>query len=323
MRSVFQAVFAILLVFLFVEIWLGFPRHLETKSEDTPTESNVAAGPQEAGRKMQGVHLVESQAGARDWELFADSAVGTEGKGTWDLKTVKVHFFSEKGVQFTVTGDTGRIDTKTKDIEIRGKVVTKSSNGYQFFSPSVSFESQKRILRSPEKVKMIGPSDEQGTGLVLEGESMETSMDDSLMKIHENVVASKKFRDGKKFKITSQNAEFSGKSNLALFKEQVAIQLDSMKMEGPEAQFQYRSGSDFLQSILVKGGVRVSDFDKYATSDSVRFDPLDNRYILSGNPRVVQNNDEIFGEQITLIDGGRKVRVEKVKARVEKNLEQE
>jgi lipopolysaccharide export system protein LptA len=89
-------------------------------------------------------------------------------------------------------------------------------------------------------------------------------------------------------------------------------------MEGPEASFEYGSGIDILQSVQVKGGVKVSDLDKYATSDSVQFDPEQNKFTFKGRPRVVQNNDEITGDQIVFIDGGKKVKVEKSRVQVEK-----
>lgn len=302
-----------------MEILLGFPIHLESQQEATVSTSQqdltLNTG---AEQQMKGVHLVESRLGNRDWELFAEAADGYQGKGTWELKNVRVLFYNEDKVQFTVTGLRGAIDGKTKDMNIAGDVQTLSSNGYRFQAPSVNYQASARILKSPEKVKMMGPPDTAGKTLLLEGDRMETHVDDSLMTIRSNVSAQKTLPSGKDFLIRSQGAEFSGKSNQARFFDQVSIEVDTMKMEGPEANFQYDKGTDFLSSVMLKGGVKVSDMDKFATSDTVQFDPLKNQFTLNGRPRMVQNSDEITGDQIVFIDGGKKVRVENIRARLEK-----
>jgi LPS export ABC transporter protein LptC/lipopolysaccharide transport protein LptA len=312
--------FALFVGFLFLEILLGFPVSLNSRTdEEAPPLQQDLSQISGAEQKMQGVHLVESKSGSRDWELFAEAAEGYQGKGTWELKNVKVLFYSGDIIQFTVTGETGSIDTKTKDMDIAGNVETISSNGYRFQAPAVKYLAQARLLRSSERVKMTGPPDAKGRSMILTGENMETQVDKSIMNIKEDVQASREFGDNdKKFLIKSQGAEFSGKSYSARFYGQVAIELDSMKMEGPEANFQYDKGKDFLQSILVKGGVKVSDIDKYATSEQVRFEPNENKFVLNGHPRVVQNNDEIQGDQIVFIEGGKKVKVENIRARMDK-----
>ncbi|MNY67067.1 hypothetical protein D3C86_2045840 [compost metagenome] len=67
--------------------------------------------------------------------------------------------------------------------------------------------------------------------------------------------------------------------------------------------------------------MKVSDMDKYATSDSVNLDLLADKYTFKGKPKVIQNNDELSGEEIIFLDGGKKVKVEKVRAKMEKKDE--
>jgi len=174
------------------------------------------------------------------------------------------------------------------------------------------------VIKTPDAIKMLGPPDDRGKGMVLTGIGMDANVEQSLMKILNKVSASKDLNDGKQFQIQSNSAEFSGKDRRARFMEDVAIDVGSVKMQGPEAQFDYRPGVDILQSVVVKGGVKVSDVDKFATSDTVKFDPEQNKFTFNGRPRVVQNQDEITGEQIVFIDGGKKVKVEKIRAKVEK-----
>ena len=54
--------FSALLIFLFIEIWMGFPIQLEKGSEERllSAQTVVTAGPE---KKMENVHLVESRVG--------------------------------------------------------------------------------------------------------------------------------------------------------------------------------------------------------------------------------------------------------------------
>jgi lipopolysaccharide export system protein LptA len=73
---------------------------------------------------------------------------------------------------------------------------------------------------------------------------------------------------------------------------------------------------------MFSGGARVSDADKWATAQNVMVDFEKDRFIFRGHPRVVQNNDDLRGEEIVFLDGGKRVRVKGARARVdEKKLE--
>lgn len=328
-------IFVILLIALFVEVLIIFPSKLEhdeednyipmTREEREAFEKKKADEMAEeeknnptslvAGQKMKGVHLVESQKGIRDWELYADVAEGAQGTEAWQLKKIRVFFYNQEKVEFTVVGDEGKIDAKV--LQIRGHVVTKSTNGYEFKTPSVSYISASRQIRSPEQVSMSGPPDKTGGGIILTGSDMTAYVDTSKMVIHKQVKATKALKDGKRFEVTASSAEFSGKNNEARFLGTVRVNYDGMKLEGPEASFLYSAGANVLSSVAVIGGVKVSDADKFATSQSVNLDLLTNKYVFTGSPRVVQNNDELTGEQIIFLEGGKKVKVENVRAKVE------
>jgi len=321
-------IFVVLLVLLFVEVLIVFPKRLEKQAAEA--EADNAAKPVAtigpvpdpdgivlAEQKMKGIHLVESQQGKRDWELFSESAEGTQGAKSWKLKKVKVLFYTKEKVEFTVTGDEGRIDSKSKDLNIEGHVITRSENGYTFETPSIFYFAEKREIQSPQEVLMRGPKDSNGEGLILKGRKMVSYVAESRMVIKENVSAEKKTKEGKKFEITSTSAEFSGKNREARFLGNVKMNYNNMKLEGPEASFLYGSAENILSSVAIKGGVKVSDVDKFATADTVNLDLLADKYVFKGHPKVIQNNDELLGEEIVFLDGGKKVKVEKVNATVE------
>lgn len=329
--------FIILLGALFVEVLIIFPSRLEHEDEKAvrtrvEAQQKIAeekekrekeTGEKEktpsamAGQKMQGVHLVESQKGNRDWELFAVSAEGSQTAGTWRLNDVRVLFYNNEKVEFTVTGDSGTIDSKTRDLNIVGNVTTKSENGYNFQTPSIFYSSLTRLIESPEQVVMLGPSDASGGGMALRGRKMKVNVEQSKMLIQDKVQANKTMKNGKTFDVSASGAEFNGKNHEAKFLGTVQITYDNMKLEGPEAAFLYQAGANVLSTVNINGGVKVSDVDKFATSQSVNLDLLKNQYTFKGRPRVIQNSDELTGEEIVFLDGGKKVKVERVRAKVD------
>jgi LPS export ABC transporter protein LptC/lipopolysaccharide transport protein LptA len=323
-----------LMVFLFVEVLIIFPNRLEKNPEpeaerrttlskdvlqdsDTPSNEDTGGGIK-AEQRMKGVHLVESQQGKRDWELFSESATGSQGKGTWNLKQVRVLFYNMEKIEYTVTGDEGAIDSKTKDLRIRGHVVTKSANGYIFETPSIFYSAYDRRIESPEQVVMRGPRDGNGEGLHLRGSDMLVHVDQSRMLIRGKVTAEKELKDQKKLLVEADSAEFSGKNREARFIGKVSLTYNKMKIEGPEAVFGYSKNADILSTVQVLGGVKVSDVDKFASSDRLDVDVLQNILTFRGKPKIIQNDDELTGDEITFLDGGKRVKVNRVKARVER-----
>lgn len=306
--------FFALLVLLFIEILIVFPHQLEKKaSEKKQSEAPLAAPLQ----KMGGIHLVESQKGSRDWELFSENATGTPEQGTWNLNKVKVQYYNKDHIDFVVVGDTGVIEGKSKDMKINGNVVTRSDNGYVFQTETVLYEAQNRKITSPGKIKMTGPKDSEGSGLTLTGERMTVLVDENLMKIDNKVFAQRQLKDNKILMIKSEEAQFSGKSNEARFFKNVQIKYGDFLVNGPEAHFVYNPGSQFLDSVQVKGGIKVTGQDKVATSENLNIDLTKNLFRFLGRPKVVQNEDELRGEEIIFLDGGKQVKVQKVRARSE------
>jgi LPS export ABC transporter protein LptC len=296
-----------------VEIVVLAPKELGL----SPTEEVAAPQPapreNASGQVMQDVHLVEAKRGGKEWELWADKAVRPADNGEWTIEQVKVKFFAEGGVTYTVTGMKGNVVPNTNDIRIAGKVVTRSSNGYVFKTESVNYDSKSRMLKSPEAVEMSQENREEG-GLSLTGADMLANLANNEIKINRNVRARRKVAEGKIATILSERAIFSGRSNLAQFFGNVAIDVDSMRVTGPEAKFAYDPKTQQFESVEVGGGIRVTDTDKFATSSSVSVNFKQDRVVFNGGPRVVQNGDELVGDEIVFLEGGRKVEVSNAKA---------
>ena len=317
-------ILGLLFVILVIEIVIYAPKNLGLPGEDQtqqPHPSPIAGGA--SAQVMHDVHLVEAKADGKEWELWADKALGPKTNvEDWTIEKVRVKFFATNGVTYNTTGKKGNVVPAKKDIKIEGNVVTKSSNGYIFKTESAFYDSTSRKLTSPGDVEMTGPPDKEGGALHLTGAEMVVEHATNEITINRNVRARKKLKDGRTAIIQSQRAVFSGRSNLANFYGNVVIDFDTMRLTGPEAKFAYDPKTQKLESLEVGGGARVTDTDKFATANSVNVFFGDDRVVFKGAPRVVQRGDELVGDEIVFLEGGRKVQVSNAKAQLDpKNVE--
>lgn len=262
-------------------------------------------------QKMVGVHLVENSNNAKGWELYADEATGSSEE-LWVLKKVKVEFFNENESSFVVSGDVGEINGQTKNMVIRGQVITQSSNGYQFETNDMNYIAETKILTSDNLVRMLGPDDKNGAGFKLNGQGFRIDLAKNKMYIESNIEASKAV-DGKNFQVTSNAAEFSNKNQEALFSGNVFMKFDKTTITAPQAFFRYSEKQKALESILLKDQVVLKDEGKSAVCQQLLMNLVTDVMTLSGHPKVQMGEDEIQGEEIVFLEGGKKVKMNKVK----------
>lgn len=319
LRRVRQIVLGLLFMALIGEIVILAPKNLGEGEPNRENNTPVAPVNDEVGQTMKGVHLIEARDEDKEWELWADEARGHVDKEVWELDRVKALFFSKDGVVFKVTGNRGTVDVQSKNMKVEGNVVTTSSSGYVFKTQEVVYNSAQKLLSSQTKVRMRGPRDQQGDALRLIGNKMKADLNTSVMEVSHDVRGSKKFKDGKNMKIRSHRSEMNAKSHAAKFLGDVVIDVDSMRITGPEAEFIYDKKQKTVNSLDVSGGVKVSDVDKWASSDQLKVLLDKDQFIFNGRPRLIQNNDELIGEKIVFSNGGKRVRVIGAKAKVEKD----
>lgn len=270
-----------------------------------------------AGQVIRDAVMVEAKQDGKEIELWAARAMRPKDREEWTLDDVRVKFYATNGVSYTVTGKTGGVTTANYAMWIKGNVVTKSSNGYTFKSESVFYDPKIKRLTSPLQIQMEGPPDANGSRLYLDGEDMIADLLTNQLNVNRNVRARRKVQGEKTAQIQSNSAVFSGKSNLAAFKGNVIIDIESMRLTGPEARFAYDPLVHNLDSMTVAGGVRVTDADKSATSGSVSVFFKDDKYVFKGSPRVIQQQDELIGDEIVFLRGGKQVQVINAKAQVD------
>jgi LPS export ABC transporter protein LptC len=141
----------------------------------TPTTEKSAAipPPNTAGDiKLDRVRYTETHEGIKEWELEAESAVYFKEENTVQLEKIKAKFFGKNLETYVLQGGKGKFNTQTKEIEIFDGVKVDSSDGYQFLTRSLRYQSGKKELTTPDPVEMSGPQVHiQGIGLILEIDS--------------------------------------------------------------------------------------------------------------------------------------------------------
>ncbi len=297
---------------ILVEIQIISPSPLERTIEDlalTDSQSQLSEANKKNSveQKMLGVHLVENADNQKGWELFANEAVGSFDSHI-NLKNIRVHFFNENKSNFIVNGDTGEIDGSTKDIVIRGNVRTESANGYVFKTDTLRYIASKKIMTSLDKVTMLGPEDQNGSGFKLDGEKLLVDIVQNKMSILDKIVTTKVV-ESKDFKLTSVRADFTNNSREAKFSGDVRMNLGNAFMQAPVAFFNYNGKTNRLLRIMLKQGVDFSDDDKKGSSQELELNFLNNIMTMKGQPKVQRGEDEIKGYEIVFIDGGKKVKI--------------
>jgi LPS export ABC transporter protein LptC len=320
MKKASQYVLSLLFLLLIAEMVVFSPSELRDKKVDSLTDlqmdKKVEGASADIEQAMHAVHVIETKNESKEWELWADAAVGFRDQDNLELKKVKAKFFSDDGMTFDVTGEKGEVLTEKKNMLVDGGVITHSSTGYTFRTTKIEYDSEGRHLKSQTPVEVVGPRDRTGRSFYISGREMSAQLALGIVLIENDVKAKKTIQDDKSMSVTSQRVQLVGNDKSIKFSGQVVIDIDGMRITGPDAIFRYDSASDAIQTIELDGGVKVSDMNKWATSDKLNIDLLKNEYVFDGQPRVVQDNDELRGDRITFLNGGRKVKVQNAKIKV-------
>jgi lipopolysaccharide transport protein LptA len=217
-------------------------------------------------------------------------------------------------------------------MHIEGNVVTRTTEGYAFKTKSLSYSAKTKTLTTPDFVNLWGPKSEGRFELT--GVGLNADLQGSAMDILKNVHAIKDIASNgggtptmgaandnadevKTMTIKSEKSHVNGKTSEVHFQDNVQVDIEAIRMTGNEADFLYDKKTHGLTSLLMHGNVRVTDQEHWASSQYAQVLFKKNEFILYGNPRIDQNGNEMRGEEIRFLKGGKEVRVSKAKARVE------
>ena len=120
---------------------------------------------------LKEVRLTEVKAGNRQWEIKAKSAQYFKDKNLALLTEVEAVFFAKDGRQFSVRGDSARFNTDTKEVQIEGNIVAKSSEGYELRTNSVKYSQDSHRISTSDEVAISSST------LALSGKGMVIDLD--------------------------------------------------------------------------------------------------------------------------------------------------
>ncbi|MCX7978884.1 MAG: LPS export ABC transporter periplasmic protein LptC, partial [Bdellovibrionaceae bacterium] len=199
----------ILIVVFFLEILLIFPGRIK----EVPVNEGKSRDFFESERfsfRLKDIHMVESSRRQRDWEVFSKEALGVMSTGDWEMNSVLIHSYNQNFREFEMSGEKGRVDGKTKDMEIRGGVQTRSANGYVLKNESVVFSAARKEIVSPNAVRLTGPPQPGGLPLTAKADSLKISLETGLIDLVGNFRAVHSYA-GKKVEIEADRGQVSGR----------------------------------------------------------------------------------------------------------------
>lgn len=319
----------ILMLGIVIEVLIIAPAKID-KSKDLALDSEIPRVASEQNQQvMQGVHLVETHETGKDWELWAEKAYNFKEDGSWIIEKVKIRIFSQqddvnqKNIYYDVTGEKGEIDPKRKNIIIDGgdgEVQTLTSNGYLLKTKKVLYETDAKEIRSDSEIRMLGPEIKGESRLELTGYGLLTDLKTNELKILENVKAKKILQSGQLVSVSSQSATFNSLNYTAHFNASVVADYGPYRITGQTASLEVNPKNQNVDLVTVAGHVKLSDVQRWAVADKVQIYAQLRKMVLSGTPRLIQNNNELSGEEITFYEEGQQIQIKKAKARLDKSI---
>jgi LPS export ABC transporter protein LptC len=153
----------LLVLFLAYAIW----------SRADPAQAPGTAKPgilQGADAGIDRFTFLQSKDGSVQWQVEADRARVMEAQHRAELEKVRVTLFGAKGWELKVEGDSGTINTATKDFVLTkrdGPLVLELQGGYRIYTNHLVWTDRQHEVTTEDPVRMTGDGVElTGRGLI-------------------------------------------------------------------------------------------------------------------------------------------------------------
>ncbi|HEX3177465.1 MAG TPA: LPS export ABC transporter periplasmic protein LptC [Methylomirabilota bacterium] len=153
---------------------------LVIRSRSASIES-LGPSPSAADLRIKEVDLEEVTKGVR-WRLRAEQALMFEQEGRTSLRRLTVRVF-EKDRSWTVVGDEGDIDQKSKNVEVRKNVVITSDDGLRLDTSVIRWDAERARLWTDAPVVF------EREGSIVKGTGMEMTTQDETTTVEGRVHA--------------------------------------------------------------------------------------------------------------------------------------
>lgn len=134
-------------------------------------------------QKLERIRFMEEKKGKIHWELEASTVHQYQKENMLLLEEVKLVYYSDDGRIFTLSGDRGKVYQDSKDVELMGKVVLTTSDGYRMKTDSLFYDHSKKKVTSSDPVEL------EGKEIRLVGQGMSISLEEKIFKVLHQVKA--------------------------------------------------------------------------------------------------------------------------------------
>ncbi len=124
--------------------------------------------------QVRDVHYTEVGDSGMKWEIRADTARYQKKENLALFDKLAVKLVMKDGKTFVMTGDHGRLNTESKDMEIEGNVDIVSESGDRFATDRLRYRNADKVIETDRPVSMENESVQvRGVGMVvsLEGKT--------------------------------------------------------------------------------------------------------------------------------------------------------
>lgn len=153
-------VFVVMLAAITTYIMTGYRKESVELAEGSGKKDTVSDKPD---FRIEGVNYVEIKEGKRQWELNASVANYFKQKEIAVFEDVTLSFFSREGRDFVIKGKRGFYDSSKGNIELKGAVRVKTSDGYFMDTDAIEYNEKEKKVLSAGKVSFSG-KDIKGEG---------------------------------------------------------------------------------------------------------------------------------------------------------------
>jgi LPS export ABC transporter protein LptC len=163
MRNLARIILAVVVVFV-----VGVTAILVARSRTARVEL-LGPTPSAADLQIKEVDLEEEARGVR-WRLKAEQALMYDKTGQTQLRKLVANIY-ERERAWTIVGDEGQIDRKTKNVEVRRNVVVTSDDGLRLETAVLRWEAAGKRLWTDTPVTL------SHNGSVVRGSGLEVQLD--------------------------------------------------------------------------------------------------------------------------------------------------
>ena len=118
--------------------------------------------------QVRNVHYTEVGDSGMKWEIKADAARYQKKENLALFDNLAVKLILKDGQTFVMTGDRGRLNTESRDMELEGNVGIVSENGDRFTTDRLRYRNADRVVETDRPVAMENGSVRvSGVGMVV------------------------------------------------------------------------------------------------------------------------------------------------------------